>query len=176
MWTARYKTKNSFANRQKFVILKVILRERWQYTRDLTSFLPWDWFYGTSVTRLWVFWKLLGQILLQNSQKCSTTLLRYCENCHFYVELLWILFGHLLEKIGLLFTPTSGRTEDRLITVGTWVNFFPGLVWLPNEAEHGGLAVRHRHRSAWRWLTVAGTDRLEAVGQLVHSRRQDEGD
>ena len=27
-----------------------------------------------------------------------------------YVTLMWILFGHVLVKIGLLFAPTSGHT------------------------------------------------------------------
>ena len=33
-----------------------------------------------------------------------------CENGTFYVKLMWIVFGELLEKFGLLFTPTSGHT------------------------------------------------------------------
>ena len=32
------------------------------------------------------------------------------EKRHSYVKLHWLLFGQLLEKIGLLFTPTSGHS------------------------------------------------------------------
>ena len=34
----------------------------------------------------------------------------YCELGTFYMKLLCILFGQRLEKIGLLFTPTSSHT------------------------------------------------------------------
>ena len=36
--------------------------------------------------------------------------LGYLEKTHYYVKLHWLLFGQLLEKFGLLFTPTSGHT------------------------------------------------------------------
>ena len=37
------------------------------------------------------------------------------KNGTFYAKLMWILFGQLSEKIGLLFTTTSGHT--------VWVSF-----------------------------------------------------
>jgi hypothetical protein len=57
-------------------------------------------------------------------------------------------------------------------------NFFPatnpGLVGLPDEAEHGGVDVRDGHRPPRRRLQVAGTDRPPADGKHVRRRRQDE--
>ena len=47
---------------------------------------------------------------------------------HFYVKLLRNLFGQILQKIGLLFTPTSGRTESdlsifvKVFSCPTWAN------------------------------------------------------
>ena len=35
------------------------------------------------------------------------------KNGTFYVKLTFILFGQLLEKIGQLFTPTSGHSGEK---------------------------------------------------------------
>ena len=47
---------------------------------------------------------------VESSPNISNNFGLIVKNGTFYVKLIWILFEKLLEKIGLLFTPTSGRT------------------------------------------------------------------
>ena len=65
---------------------------------------------------MWPDWAIfessLEQTSLQKYPKYLATFLGYCEKWHFYVKLLWILLGQLLEKFVILFTPTSGRIAN----------------------------------------------------------------
>ena len=64
----------------------------------------------TSVTRLGDFLKFLATKFQAKVEQMIGNFLGYFENFPFYVKLVWLLFGQLLEKFGLLFTPTSGHS------------------------------------------------------------------
>ena len=63
-----------------------------------------------SVTRLGYFWKFLGAKFLAKVAQILSNNFWLLWKWHFYVNLMWILFGQVLDQIGLLFTPTSGLT------------------------------------------------------------------
>ena len=59
---------------------------------------------------LWPVWPDWVILKVESSPNISNNFGLIVKNGTFYVKLIWILFEKLLEKIGLLFTPTSGRT------------------------------------------------------------------
>ena len=48
---------------------------------------------------------------LQKQPKCLVNFWGVLENATFSIKETWLLFGHFLEKLGLLFLPTSGHTK-----------------------------------------------------------------
>ena len=74
----------------------------------------WDWsiYYLVTyrVTRWGDFSNFLGTKFFAKIAQIFSNILRLLWKMAFYVKLMWILFGQLMEKIGLLFTPTSGHT------------------------------------------------------------------
>ena len=62
-----------------------------------------------NVTRLGDFWKFLATKFLAKKPN-EWQLFGDFEKPHSYEKLHWLLFRQLLEKIGLLFTSTSGHT------------------------------------------------------------------
>ena len=64
------------------------------------------------VTRLGYFRKVLVTILIKKVAHKFGKLWAILKKHFLSKNLLWILFGQHLEKIGLLLTPTSGHTGD----------------------------------------------------------------
>ena len=63
------------------------------------------------MTRLGEILKVLGDNFFHISNpNVELDFWSLAKNGTFYVELLWIHFGQFLEKIGLLFIPSSGHT------------------------------------------------------------------
>ena len=57
------------------------------------------------------FLKVLGnKVPFKSSPNIWQQIWAIVKNGTFYIKLMWILFGQLLQKIGLLFTPTSDHT------------------------------------------------------------------
>ena len=100
-----------------WIVCNKISSERDQYfPSHSTNWPPLAYALGTlsccesSVSRFGDFWKVLATKFLAKVAKMIGNFLGYLEKTHYYVKLHWLLFGQLLEKIGLLFTPTSGHT------------------------------------------------------------------
>ena len=66
-----------------------------------------------SVTRLGDFLKALGANFLSKVAQIFSNNFGLLWKCSFYIKMMWILFGQLLEKIEPLLTPTSGHTGPK---------------------------------------------------------------
>ena len=67
----------------------------------------------TSVTSIGRFLKVLGDMVSIKSSLANV------KGNTFHIKLLWLLFGQLLENVGLLFNLASGHSVGRLINVAT---------------------------------------------------------
>ena len=93
------------------------------------------------------------------------------KNGTFYVKLLRNLFGQLLQKIGLLFTPTSGRTESDL---SIFVKVFSCPTWANENKVVCRSLSSHFCTSANKYFALKMENFLKVFntlfkfGQLVH--------
>ena len=99
---------------------------------------PPGWHKKMTAREMWPDWAIFEsfweQSSLQKLPKYLASILGYCEKIGLLCKLMWILFEQLLEKFGLLFTPTSGHTG-----LTTFSYIFPcnscSLIWYSNTTH-----------------------------------------